>query len=86
MAALGGDFARVESAAGEVFRANVDRLLGAMAGRLPGDSAEERATLAASIFAEMMGALLVSRALTDRGASNRLLAAARDNLKARIGA
>lgn len=86
IAALGGDFARTPSAAGDVFRANVDRLLGAMAERLPGEDAEARATLSASIFAEMMGALLVSRAIADRDGSDRLLAAARDNLKARIGA
>jgi len=86
IAALGGDFARSDSAAAVVFRASLERLLGAMAERLPGDDAEARATLAASLFAEMMGAVLVARALGDQPASSRTLEAARRNLRARIGA
>lgn len=86
IAALGGDFARVDSAAGKVFRENLERLLAAIAERLPGDDAEARATLSSSLFAEMMGAVLVARALGDQPASTRTLDAARRNLKARIGA
>lgn len=86
VAALGADFARTESAAGDAFRANVDRLLGAIAERLPGEDPQARAAEAGALFGEMMGAVLVARAATDREASNHLLAAARDNLRARIGA
>lgn len=86
IAALGSDFARSESAAAKVFRSNLERLLGAMAERLPGRDAEARATFAASLFAEMMGAVLVARALGDQPASSRTLEAARRNLRARIGA
>lgn len=86
IAALGGDFARSDSAAAKVFRAHLERLLGAMAERLPGEDAQARATLAASLFAEMMGAVLVARALGDHPSSSRMLEAARENLRARIGA
>lgn len=86
VAALSADFARTPSAAGDAFRANVARLLGAIAERLPGEDKAARAAEAGAIFAGMMGAVLVARAIPDREASNRLLAAARDNLKARIGA
>ena len=86
VAALNADFARVPSAAGDTFRANVARLLGVIADRLPGEDAQARTAEAGAIFGEMMGAVLVARAIPDRETSNRLLAAARDNLKARIGA
>lgn len=86
IAALGADFARSRSAAAEGFRTNFQRLLGAMADQLPGDDALDRATRAASLFAEMMGAVLVARAMGDQPSSDRLLETARNNLRARIGA
>jgi len=85
IAALGADFARSDSEAGRAFSASLDRLIGAMADRLPGEG-RDRPTAAAAIFAEMMGAVLVARALGDPAASSAVLAAARDNLKRRIGA
>jgi hypothetical protein len=57
-----------------------------MAERLPGEDPRARATLAASLFAEMMGAVLLARALGDHPSSGWTLEAARKNLKARIGA
>ena len=85
VAALNVHFARNGSAAGDAFRANVARLLDAIAERLPGEDAQGRGAAAGAIFGEMMGAILVARAIDDRDTSNRLLAAARDHLKARIG-
>lgn len=86
IAALGGDFARTDSAAAKAFRSNLERLLGAMAERLPGENAGARAMLAASLFSEMLGAVLVARALGDQPLSGQTLEAARRNLRARIGA
>jgi len=86
IAALGAEFARTETEAGRIFAQNLDRLLGVIAERVPGETEASRKGLAASVFAEMMGSVLLSRALSDRQASNQILAAARDSLKARIGA
>lgn len=86
VAALNTDFARTESVAGDTFRANVARLLGVIAERLPGDDPQVRAAEAGAIFGQMMGAVLVARTMADREASNRLLAATRDSLTARIRA
>jgi TetR/AcrR family transcriptional repressor of nem operon len=84
VAALGPAFARADSPAADIFRANVQRLIGAIAGRLPGEDEAERAARATSIFAEMMGSVQLARALPDPETSDRALAAARASLKARI--
>jgi TetR/AcrR family transcriptional repressor of nem operon len=59
-------------------RASVAGLLRAM-GREDADS------LAASAIAELVGALLLARAIGDRDRSDEMLAASRTALKARLG-
>ena len=82
---LSGDLARMPAAARKRFTAGLDSLTRSIARRLKelGRPAPER--LAASMLAEMVGAIALSRAMEDPAASNRLLESSREALKARIG-
>jgi TetR/AcrR family transcriptional regulator, transcriptional repressor for nem operon len=83
--ALSGELARMPGAARKRFTAGYDAMTQLFAKRLKelGKPAPER--LAASVIAEMVGVVAVSRAIEDAEASDRILKISRDALKARIG-
>jgi TetR/AcrR family transcriptional regulator, transcriptional repressor for nem operon len=82
---LSGDLARMPSGARERFAAGLERLTGAIAellGKL-GHSSPDR--LADSVVSEMVGAVALSRAISDGAASNRILERSREAIKSRLG-
>ena len=83
--ALSGDLARMSAAARKRFANGVESMTRGIARRLKdlNEPAPER--LAASIVAEMVGAVALSRAVDDTAQSDRILKTSRDALKARIG-
>jgi TetR/AcrR family transcriptional repressor of nem operon len=68
----------------EAYERGVRRLVKRIAGWLP-ESTTDRDSLAASIVAEMAGTVALSRAISDDAEAERLLAAARARIKARMG-
>lgn len=82
---LSGDLARMPPEARARFTEGVDRLTGALAGLLEQMGKPDAKALAASVLAEMIGALALSRAVGDPASSDRILEASRDALKARLG-
>jgi TetR/AcrR family transcriptional repressor of nem operon len=82
--ALCGDLARMPATARKRFAAGMDDLARSIAHLLRelGKPAPER--LAASMLAEMVGAIALSRAIEDTATSDRILRTSRDALKARI--
>lgn len=82
---LSGDLARMPAAARERFAAGLERLTGAIGGLLDklGHSSPDR--LADSVVAEMVGAVALSRAISDGPASNRILERSREAIKSRLG-
>lgn len=82
---LSSDLPRQGEAVREVFEAGVRRLIGRLATWLPAGPDEERQRLAASLLAEMAGAVSLSRAMAEDAAAERLLADARHSIKTRAG-
>lgn len=82
---LSGDLARMPAEARERFAAGHARLTAAIAALLEecGQPAPER--LADSVVAEMVGAVALSRALSDDAASGRVLERSREAIKSRLG-
>ncbi len=82
---LSGDLARMPVAARERFAAGLQRLTGAIGGLLGklGHASPDR--LADSVVAEMVGAVALSRAISDGAASNRILERSREAIKSRLG-
>ncbi len=83
LTSVAADIARGEGAARAAFDQGVATLVAMLMDWLPPDTAA--ADLATSIIAEMVGAITVARALTDRAQSGRLLAACRAAVRARAG-
>lgn len=83
MTTLSADVARSGGEAQAAFDAGVARLIAGIARRLLIDDDEGRASLAASLVAEMAGAVTLSRAVSDPALSDRLLDASRAAVKAR---
>lgn len=81
---LSGDLARMPAAARKRFAAGLESLTREFAKRLKelGKPAPDR--LAASMIAEMVGVVALSRAIEDEGVSERILKTSREALKARI--
>ncbi|TAJ70774.1 MAG: TetR/AcrR family transcriptional regulator [Phenylobacterium sp.] len=68
----------------EAYERGVRSLVGRIANWLP-EGTRDRDSLAASIVAEMAGTVALSRAISDDEEADRLLAAARAGIKARMG-
>jgi TetR/AcrR family transcriptional repressor of nem operon len=81
IAALSTELPRQGPAVREAYERGVQGLIGRIARWLP----DERRGQAASIVAEMAGTVVLSRAISDADAAERLLADARRNLKLRMG-
>lgn len=74
-AALAAEIARHPDSTREAFTQAIQRTLGRIGAELPdGLPAEEREQKAAAIYAVMVGALQLARAVTDEALSNRILA------------
>ncbi len=81
IAGLASELPRQGRAVREAYEGGVRRLIQRLAGWLPDD----RALIAASLLAEMVGAVTLSRAMSDETAAAGLLADARNSLKTRMG-
>lgn len=80
---LAADVARTKGDGQAAFDAGVAGMIAAVAGRLVVDDGGEREALAASLVAEMAGAVALARAVSDPVLSDRLLDASRVAVKAR---
>jgi TetR/AcrR family transcriptional repressor of nem operon len=81
IATLSSDLPRQGQLVREAYEGGVRRLIARLENWLP----PERAGLAASLLAEMAGAVSLSRAISDDEAAAQLLSDARRNLKTRMG-
>jgi TetR/AcrR family transcriptional regulator, transcriptional repressor for nem operon len=82
---LSSEAARLPDAARARFAAGVARFQRAIADRLDALGKPDPQALAASIMAEMVGAMTLARALETEGDESAILAASRERLKARLG-
>jgi TetR/AcrR family transcriptional regulator, transcriptional repressor for nem operon len=82
---LSGDLPRLPAGARKRFTAGLEGLTRAIAKRLKELNKPTPERLAASMVAEMVGAVALSRAVEDRALSDRILKTSRDALKTRIG-
>lgn len=85
VAALATDIRRQPPEIRATFDDGLRRITERLAGLLEVGPPEEREGLAASLFAEMVGAVALSRTLSDRDYSDRLLAEARQQIMRRAG-
>jgi TetR/AcrR family transcriptional repressor of nem operon len=85
MAALIGDLARMPVAVRKRFDADIQVQTDLIAGALKEMKQPQPDALAASVLAEMVGAIAIARAVSDDETSERILDATRTNIKARIG-
>jgi TetR/AcrR family transcriptional repressor of nem operon len=83
--ALASELPRQPAPVREAFDAGVRGMVGRIAGWLP-EAEPDREGVAASIVAEMAGAVTLSRAVADDALAERLLADCRRSIKARMGA
>jgi len=83
---LSGELARMPNAARQRFADGSERMAKWFATLLKEIGVAEPRDLAASIMAEMVGAVALSRVADEPGKSNRLLKASREAIKARIAA
>jgi TetR/AcrR family transcriptional repressor of nem operon len=83
--ALSADLARMPQAARERFGEGVEGLRQRLAGWLEGMGKPQPQVLAASVLAEMVGAVTLARAIADRGQSDAMLKMSRAALRARLG-
>lgn len=83
--ALSGEMVRLPEAARSRFAEGADRLRAGLAALLAEMGREEPEALAASVGAELVGAIAMARTVTDRARSDAMLAASRKALKERLG-
>jgi TetR/AcrR family transcriptional repressor of nem operon len=81
---LSGDVARLPLAARKRFTAGTARLMRAIADLLRASGCADAERLAASMLAEMVGAVALSRAVADAELSDQILRTSRDAIKRRI--
>ena len=82
---LSGELARMPASARKRFEAGTRRLTDSIADMLRAMKCPHPNPLAASVLAEMVGAMAIARAVSDNARSEQILKAARDSIKARIG-
>jgi TetR/AcrR family transcriptional repressor of nem operon len=81
-AALSGDAARCGKPVRAAFADGLERLIEVLAGTIPGRSQAVRRRKAVAAVAELVGALILARAVDDAALSNEILDAARHELLA----
>jgi TetR/AcrR family transcriptional repressor of nem operon len=84
VAALASELHRLETGARRNYERGIERIVGHIAALVPRRSRAERERVATSIFAELVGALTIARAIVDREQSDAILADVRAVLKERI--
>jgi TetR/AcrR family transcriptional repressor of nem operon len=82
---LSGDLARMPTAARKRFEDGTRRLTDSIADALRAMKRPHPDALAASVLAEMVGAMAIARAVSNDERSEQILEATRDSIKARIG-
>jgi TetR/AcrR family transcriptional repressor of nem operon len=82
---LSGDLARMPTAARKRFEDGTRRLTDSIADALRAMKRPHPDALAASVLAEMVGAMAIARAVSNNERSEQILEAARNSIKARIG-
>jgi len=85
VAALAGDIARMPVVARKRFEVGIQRLTDAFSDILKTMQKPQPDMLAASVVAEMVGAMTIARAVSNADLSERILDNARTNVKGRIG-
>jgi TetR/AcrR family transcriptional repressor of nem operon len=83
--ALNSDLPRQSRRFRAAFDAGVRQLVGNLADRIEASGLADGQRLATLVLATMAGAVVLSRAVTDEGLSDALLASARKNIKAQLG-
>ena len=83
--ALGGDVSRMPKAARQHFEKGILGVTDFLAGMLKALNKAQPTQLAASVLAEMVGAMVMARAVSDTGLSDQILENCRHNVRARIG-
>jgi len=83
--ALAGEASRLPEAARKRFAAGIQRFQQAIAESLAALGKEEPDMLAASVLAEMVGAMSLARSMGDDAQASTMLAASRARLKERLG-
>ncbi|WP_370152836.1 TetR/AcrR family transcriptional regulator [Ferrovibrio sp.] len=84
MAALASDLARLPPQARAAFDEGLRGIAGRLASRLPQRPGFDAEAFAFALMAEMAGAVALSRSVSDRDFSDRILTAARTSLLARL--
>jgi TetR/AcrR family transcriptional repressor of nem operon len=83
--ALNSDLPRQSRQFRAAFDAGVKRLVGSLARQIKDARIADSETLAPSVLSAMVGAVILSRAVSDETLSDGLLASARKNIKAQLG-
>ena len=82
IAALGADVARQPKAVRDRFTEALEGTLETLAGLFPGKTAPHRQDEAIALFSEMLGALILARAVSDESLSRRILKTVANRLSA----
>lgn len=85
VAGLNSDLPRQSKKVRDAFDEGVKRMVAAMEDRLANAGLDDARKLAPAIVSAMIGAVGLSRAVSDRNLSDELLAAARSSIKTRLG-
>lgn len=80
IAALGPEVARQEAPLRDAFAQEILQQLGMLASFMPGKTAEQKREQAMAMLAQMVGAIIISRVLGRKAASEEMLKAARNAL------
>jgi TetR/AcrR family transcriptional repressor of nem operon len=83
--ALNSDLPRQSKRFRAAFVAGVRQLIGNLADRIDASGIADGERLATLVLATMAGAVVLSRAVSNEGLSDALLASARENIKAQLG-
>ena len=84
--ALAADLPRLPPLSREFYGEGVSRLTDLLARRMEAAGCEDPDALASSVLSEMVGAVALSRSVSDRSQSDAILRAARESLRHRVGA
>jgi TetR/AcrR family transcriptional repressor of nem operon len=85
LAALTGDLARMPAAVRKRFDADLQGQTDLIAAALKAMKHPQPESLASTVLAELVGAVAIARTVSNEEATERILEAARTNIKARIG-
>ena len=83
--ALAADLPRLPAASREIYGRGVAGLASKLEDRMAAAGLDKPETLALSVLSELVGAVALARAVTDREQSDAILSAARESIRARVG-